>query len=188
MKKIVIFIALLVFSVRVYAEPDYGEIAKFFVGSLSTIVVHEFSHAAVVEISGGDVYEIDLFKNGIFSGRVHANKINKYTAAAGLVSTSLLSEVIIRNDKWHDDSFAQGFVFFSLLSNIWQVKNYYTKEIGVGGYHGNDIDVYEMRGGNPHILSALLIGYSAYAIHRINKDTDMTSYAKRNLFGVRINF
>ncbi len=174
-------------SMKVFANPGL-EMGKFSIGSLSTIVVHEFSHAAVMELTGGDVYEIDIFKNGIFSGEVRGNKGSKYISSAGLISTSLITEGIIQNRGWHNNSFAQGFVFFSLLSNIWQVKTYYTKSIGKNGYAGNDIDLYESYGGNPHILSAGLVLYSVFSVYRISNNTDMISFAKMNLFGVKMEF
>jgi hypothetical protein len=40
---------------------------------------------------------------------------------------------------------------------------------GVNGYAGNDIDQYELAGGNPHLMSAALTGYTLWTLHRMRK-------------------
>lgn len=49
------------------------------------------------------------------------------------------------------------------------VVTYYTRVRGRNGYRGNDIDAFELAGGNPHLLSAALLATSAYALQRMHK-------------------
>jgi len=164
-----------------------GNYALFTTGALSTIGIHELGHAAAIELLGGDVEKIELFNNGILSGATYGN-INvlsppkqQFVLAAGLLTTSLLTEAIIQTKSLHGNAFAQGAMSWSLASNIWHVKNFYFNKIEKGGWQGNDIDYYKAVGGNPHILSALLLAYSAWAIYRINRQTEIMPLIRINL-------
>jgi len=164
-----------------------GNYALFTAGALSTIGIHELGHAAAIELSGGNVEKIELFNNGILSAATYGNineltpKKQKFVIASGLLTTSLLSEAIIQTKSLHNNAFAQGALSWSLASNIWHVKNFYFNRIEKDGWQGNDIDYYESIGGNPHILSALLLGYSAWAIYRIERNTKIIPLININL-------
>jgi hypothetical protein len=66
-------------------------------------------------------------------------------------------------------AFGQGFVATNLYSNVAHVVTYCTKVREQNGYRGNDIDAYELAGGNRHLLSAVLVAYSLYSLHRVHK-------------------
>ncbi len=58
---------------------------------------------------------------------------------------------------------------------------YYTEYVGMDGYSGNDLDRFESQGGNPHLFAAGLLVYSAWSMHRMNKQ-------KIPLFFIHLNF
>lgn len=171
-KKILVFLGLLFVPIT-QASADTLEIGKFTLGIFSSIVVHELGHATAVEATGGNVNKIELFQNGVLSGATYYNPAsnskgeNQLISASGVVATSLATEVIIRNQSLHDNSFAQGMLAFNLLSNISYVKNFYTKRLGENGWQGNDIDVYESYGGNANLLNALLVAHTVSTMIRI---------------------
>ena len=187
------FVALLFVSSS-HANADALDIGEFTLGIFSSIAVHELGHAAVVEVSGGGVNKIELFQNGVFSGATYYNRasrskgVNQFIAVSGLLTTSLATEVIIQNQSLHDKSFAQGMLAMNLLSNASYVYNFYTKRFGENGWQGNDIDVYEGYGGNANLFNALLIAHTAFSIYRIDHDTNIVPFVKRNLFGISLEF
>ena len=69
----------------------------------------------------------------------------------------------------HHSPYAQAVLGTALISNVMHVTQYYTRVRGVGGYAGNDIDEYELAGGNPHVMSAVLVGYTVLAMRRMQK-------------------
>ena len=76
---------------------------------------------------------------------------------------------MLHHESLSRSGFGQGLVATNLYSNAAHVFSYYTKVRGRNGYQGNDIDSFELAGGNPHLLSAGLLAYSAYALHRMHK-------------------
>jgi len=187
------FIAML-FVFSSHANAGALDIGEFTLGIFSSIAVHELGHAAAVEATGGNVNKIELFQNGVFSGATYYNRasrskgVNQLIAVSGLLTTSLATEVIIQNQSLHDKSFAQGMLAMNLLSNASYVYNFYTKRFGENGWQGNDIDVYEGYGGNANLFNALLITHTVFSIYRINHDTNIVPFVKRNLFGISFEF
>ena len=183
---------MLIFSAQ--AKADALEIGKFTLGIFSSIAVHELGHATAVEAAGGHVNKIELYQNGLLSGATyydpapHSKGENQLIFASGLLATSATTEVIIQNESLHDNSFAQGMLAANLLSNVSYVYNFYTKRIGENGWQGNDIDFYEGYGGNANLLNALLIAHTAFSIYRVNHDTNIVPFVKRNLFGISFEF
>ena len=165
----------------------FGNDALFISGAIASIGIHELGHAAAIELVGGHVENIELFNNGILSAATYGNinelspRKQQFVFAAGLLTTSMFSEVVIQTKSLHHNAFAQGVLAWSLVSNIWHVKNFYFNRIEEGGWQGNDIDDYERVGGNPHILSAFLLGYSAWAMYRINRNTGILPLIRINL-------
>lgn len=176
------------------AKADALEAGKFTLGIFSSIVVHELGHAAAMEVSGGHARKIELFNNGPLSGATYSDPTHyskrelQLIDASGLLTTSLATEVIIQNQNLHDKSLAQGMLAANLITNISYVYNFYTKRIGENGWYGNDIDNYERDGGNPNLLNLLLIAHTAFSIYRINYETDIVPYAKKNVFGISFKF
>ena len=173
-----------------YSSPrTIGNYMLFAGGSLSSIAVHEAGHATALLLVGGKIEKIELFNDGLLSGKLSWKMDNpsrakiKFMTASGLLSTSMLSEAIIQYKPVHGNAFAQGVLMFSLLSNVSHVKDYYFKKVGVKGWKGNDIDKIEAQGGNPHIFSALLLSYTSWALYRIYKDTDIFP-----LFSINLSF
>jgi len=86
---------------------------------------------------------------------------------AGFAASNLTAEVLLHRDRSARSAFGQGFIATNLYSNVAHVVTYYTRIIGRNGYRGNDIDAFEQAGGNPHVLAAGLLAYSAWALHRM---------------------
>jgi hypothetical protein len=86
---------------------------------------------------------------------------------AGFAASNLTAEVLLHRDGSARSAFGQGFIATNLYSNVAHVVTYYTRIVGRNGYRGNDIDAFEQAGGNPHVLAAGLLAYSAWALHRM---------------------
>jgi len=176
------------------AKADAMNIGGFTLGIFSSIAIHELGHATAVTATGGHVRKIELYQNGILSGATYYDRPaqskgeNQLIAVSGLLTTSLATEVIIQNQSLHDKSFAQGMLAMNLLSNASYVYDFYTKRFGENGWQGNDIDVYESYGGNADVFNVLLIAHTAYSIYRIDHETDIVPFVKRNLFGITMKF
>ena len=147
-------------------------------GIFAAIYVHELGHAAAFHEAGAE--EIRIRVPGphcaLLCGQTDV-KLNSLPspatargiATAGFVASNLAVEALLRHEAGARSAFGQGFVATNLYSNVAHVVTYYTKVRGRNGYRGNDIDLYEMAGGNPHLLSAGLVAYSLYSVHRMHK-------------------
>ncbi len=157
---------------------DLGQAAGAAAGVYAAIWVHEAGHAAAAHAAGARDVHISVpgAQCKLLCGQT-SFKFDRYTDAgsarmisiAGLVTSNLVSNALLHHDSGARSGFGQGFVATNLYSNATSVLSYYTKVRGRNGYRGNDIDNYELAGGNPHLLSAGLIAYSAYALHRMRK-------------------
>ena len=56
-----------------------------------------------------------------------------------------------------------------MLSNLIHASQYYTRVRGVQGWAGNDVDAYELAGGNPHAFAAVLVVHSLWTLQRMQK-------------------
>jgi hypothetical protein len=81
----------------------------------------------------------------------------------------LAVEIVIQRQSSHDSAFAQSVLGTSLYLNVAHIYTYYTRYVGVDGYRGNDIDAFAAAGGNPHALSATLLAYTTWTLHRMQK-------------------
>lgn len=155
-------------------ERGAGAAAGIFAG----IYMHELGHAAAFRAAGAE--EIRIQVPGSQCALLCGQTSVKLTAAptpatsrvistAGFMASNLAAELLLQHESGARSAFGQGFVATNLYSNAAHVFTYYTKVRGRNGYRGNDIDSYELAGGNPHLLSAGLIAYSVYALHRMNR-------------------
>lgn len=155
-------------------ERGVGAAAGVFAG----IYVHELGHAAVFAANGADNIHIRIPgpQCALLCGQTDVTWANapnpdvvRRISVAGFVASNLGAELLLRNESAARSGFGQGFIATNLFSNVAHVVTYYTKIRGRDGYRGNDIDSVELAGGNPHLLSAALITYSALALHRMKK-------------------
>jgi hypothetical protein len=141
------------------------------------VAVHEVGHALVFKALGATNVNIEVPRKGtLLSGQVSAEfsrpltqKERRLVSVAGLASANLAAELVMQSDGLHRALYAQPVLGTALISNVIHVAHYYTKIRGVAGYAGNDIDEYELAGGNPHFMSAVLLGYTAITLHRMHK-------------------
>ena len=169
---------LLLFPVSATAlEKDVLNAVESAAGIYSSIYVHEVGHALVFKALGASEISIEVPRKGtLLSGQASAKFSRQLTqgerrlvSVAGLASANLAAEVVLQHDGLHRSAYAQAVLGTALISNLIHVSHYYTKIRGVGGYPGNDIDQYELAGGNPHVMSALLLGYTAISMRRMQK-------------------
>ena len=90
-------------------------------------------------------------------------------AASGLFAANLAGEFVLKQPGLHASPYAQSILGTSLISNVIHVTQYYSRIRGVKGWVGNDIDQYELAGGNPHAFSAALVAYSLWTLQRMQK-------------------
>ena|GEM_PF-5289753 len=178
MKTLAALILGCVASHAVQAASDLGNAAGAAAGIFASIYVHEWGHAAVAGASGAtDIHvhvpgsQCKLLCGETTSAWPTAPSRARLQAldAAGFVSANLASELLLQNRSVARSGFGQGFIAANLYSNAAHVFTYYTRIVGRDGYRGNDIDAYARAGGNPHLLSAGLIAYSAWTLHRMKK-------------------
>lgn len=147
-------------------------------GIVASIYVHELGHAAAFELAGAENIRIHIpgpqckllcgQTDATWTARPSAAQM-RWTSVAGFVSSNVAAETMLQHDGLARSGFGQGMIASNLYSNAAHVLTYYTRVRGRNGYRGNDIDSYELAGGNPHLLSAALLGYSAYALHRMHR-------------------
>lgn len=148
------------------------------VGIVAGIYVHELGHAAVFEFAGAEHIRIRIpgpqckllcgQTDVTWSARPSAAQM-RLISVAGFISSNVAAETMLQHESVARSGFGQGLIATNLYSNAAHVFSYYTKARGRNGYQGNDIDSFELAGGNPHLLSAGLLAYSAYALHRMHK-------------------
>lgn len=147
-------------------------------GIYSSIYVHELGHAIAFHARGAEDVRIHIpgrhckIACGMTSARdtqVHSAAVLQLGSASGFLAANIASELALQNESVARSGFGQGFLAANLYSNGKHVFDYYTKIRGRNGYRGNDIDAYEMSGGNPHLLSAGLLAYSVVSLHRMKK-------------------
>lgn len=169
---------LLLFPVSATAlEKDVSNAVESVAGIYSSIYIHEVGHALVFKALGASEINIEVPRKGtLLSGQASGKFSRPLTqgerrlvSAAGLASANLAAEFVLQRDGLHRSAYAQAVLGTALVSNLIHVAHYYTKIRGVGGYAGNDIDHYELAGGNPHVMSALLLGYTAISMRRMQK-------------------
>lgn len=147
-------------------------------GVYGGITLHEAGHALAFWAAGADDIRIRVPgpQCKLLCGRTDATWAgtrDPATAqainAAGFVASNLATELLIQHEGGARTAVGQGIIATNLYSNVSHVVTYYTKIRGRDGYQGNDIDAYELAGGNPHLLSAGLVAYTVVALHRMNR-------------------
>ncbi len=170
-------------------ECDLGNGLQYVGGIYASILTHEVGHALTAKAFGATDIRIKIPReNGLFNGvttynhpRGLSSEQSRMVSVAGLLSANLVGEMVIQRQGLHDSPFAQSVLGTALASNVIHVVTYYTKVRGRNGYRGNDIDAFELSGGNPHLLSAGLLAYTAWSLSRVSRQ-------QIPLFGVRVQF
>ena len=160
------------------ASHDVERAAGAAAGIFAGIYVHELGHAAADRAAGAT--EIRILVPGtqctLICGETQTTwrirpspSQRQVSSAAGFIASNLAAELMLQHESSARSGFGQGFIATNLYSNAAHVFTYYTKVRGRNGYRGNDIDAYELAGGKPHLLSAGLLAYSVYTLHRARK-------------------
>lgn len=179
MKKLAVLLAGITLGHAAHADGgDLRNAAGAVAGIFASIYVHELGHAAVFAANGATDIQVRVPgpQCPLLCGETTAAFTTRQSRAtvqasdlAGFASANLASELLLQNRAAARSGFGQGFIAANLYSNASHVFTYYTRVVGRGGYRGNDIDDYARAGGNPHLLSAGLIAYSAWTLHRMKK-------------------
>ena len=160
------------------ASRDVERAAGAAAGIFAGIYVHELGHAVADRATGAT--EVRILVPGtqcaLLCGETQgvwpvapSLAQRRAISAAGFVASNLAAELMLQHEASARSGFGQGFIATNLYSNAVHVFTYYTKVRGRNGYKGNDIDDYELAGGNPHLLAAGLLAYSVYTLHRARK-------------------
>ncbi len=145
-------------------------------GIVGSIYGHELGHAVAFGLLGASDIAIDVpggqcrllcGATRARLGRTLTAEERRWASAAGLLSANLLGEALLDRRSLARSGFGQGYLAANLYSNVFHVYSYYTRRVGVDGYAGNDLDQFEAAGGNPHLLSAALVGYTLYSLKRM---------------------
>jgi hypothetical protein len=165
---------------RGYAQDTViADVAGTAVGVYSSIYVHELGHALALKAMGAENIVIEVPPTGqVFGGITTADLPEtpltrsqaQLISVAGFAAANVASEFMLQSPNLYGSQAARGFMGANLVSNVRHVYSYYTQVRGRNGYKGNDIDNYELAGGNPHWLSAALIGYTVWSLQRMQKN------------------
>jgi hypothetical protein len=189
MKAAAALCSMLAINAQAFAN-DLSNAAQYAAGIYSSIFVHEVGHAIVAKVSGAENIEIEIPRKGtLLSGvtrwKPPANGLSaaqtQWLSLSGLLAANLVGEAIVANSHVHRSPYAQAVLGSALASNAIHIFTYYTRIRGADGYQGNDIDQFELAGGNPHLLSAGLAAYSLWTLHRMRQ-------REIPLFGVNLRF
>lgn len=150
-------------------------------GIFAGIYVHELGHAAAFRAAGADEIRIRVpgpqcsllcgQTDVTWSKETPSAAERRAISVAGFIASNATAELQLRHEAGARSAFGQGLIATNLYSNAAHVLTYYTKIRGRNGYRGNDIDAYELAGGNPHLLSAGLLAYSFYALRRMHRES-----------------
>lgn len=177
-ESLALLIGLVLSNASAAASHDLERAAGAAAGIFAGIYVHELGHAAAFRAAGAEEIRIRVpgAQCTLLCGQTDVKWSAPPSAAdgriistAGFIASNLASELMLQHESSARSGFGQGFIATNLYSNAAHVFTYYTKIRGRNGYRGNDIDAYELAGGNPHLLSAGLLAYSVYALHRARK-------------------
>ena len=146
-------------------------------GIYSSIYLHEAGHALAAKAFGATDVVIEVPRKGsIMNGGMTAQfpaplspTQRQIFVASGLLAANVAGEFVLQQPRLHASPYAQSILGTSLISNAIHVTQYYTRIRGVKGWAGNDIDQYELAGGNPHVFSAVLVAYSLWTLQRMQK-------------------
>lgn len=167
-------------------ERDLSNAVQTGAGICSSIYLHEMGHALVYRALGASNVHIEVRRSGgIFSGQTSGTfkeiptpGERQLLAASGLLAANLAGEVVMQHKRLHDSAYAQAVLGTSLISNLIHVTHYYSRTRGINGYAGNDIDQFELAGGNPHVMSAVLTAYTLWTLYRMRKKDIPLFYVK----------
>lgn len=159
-------------------EQDIANALQTVGGIYSSIYIHEFGHALAFSAFGATDIAIEVpQKDRILGGLTTAHfpaplsaGQRQVGAASGLLASTLAGEVVLQSRGLHGSPYAQAVLGTAVVSNLRHPYTYYTRIVGRDGYTGNDIDYFEQAGGNPHLLSAALVSYAAWTLHRMRKE------------------
>lgn len=159
-------------------EADVKSAVCYLGGIYGSIWLHEAGHALTLGAFGATDIKISVPREGCLLCGETVSKLPEggyrpwqaqAIAGSGLLAANLAGEIVIQRQSLHDSAFAQSVLGTSLYSNVAHIYTYYTRYVGVDGYRGNDIDAFAAAGGNPHVLSATLLAYTAWTLQRMQK-------------------
>lgn len=168
-------------------DRDLQNAAGAAAGIVGSIYVHELGHALAFQLRGATDIAIHVpgpqcrLLCGSTAGRWSRPLTRaeaRWSSAAGFLAANLVSEALLDRRSLATSGLGQGYIAANLYSNVAHVYTYYTQRVGVGGYRGNDIDDFAAAGGNPHLLSAALVGYSLYTLKRMHERQIPLLYAR----------
>lgn len=187
MAKIGVLVQGVIFGNCHAADIQWLEIGKFTLGAASSVLVHEAGHAATALALGAEIREVGFtYVNADFQGDATPAKLRAFYMS-GYLAQNIAAEIILQNKSWHDSSFAVGMFAAAHFVNITNAIHYLRKP----GDDSSDLGKYanyysgETYG---YLVSAVMLGYTAWSLYRVNTDTKIIPYMKNNMFGISYKF
>lgn len=180
-KQFIVSVLILYISKPLYGN-DLLDTVQVLGGVYGSIYIHELGHASTMKLYGGKNINIEVPRKGsVFSGSTTAlmkkglePREKQLIAISGLLAANIAGEVVLQSEGLHSNHVARGVVSTAQVSNLIHVVSYYMDK-------KNDISSYENSGGNAHLFSALLVGYTVYSLDRMKKN-------EIPLFGIDLRF
>lgn len=182
---------LLLFSLGSSTAAFASDLPAYIGGAYATLLTHELGHAAIAKWYGSSDVSIEIPREGasFYSGATHytrdskemrSESFDRAMSLSGLVSANILGEIILHSESMHDELLAQGALSMVQVSNIMHVMKFYSNYRASDGMI-NDLNRYEMAGGNPHVASVVLVAYTMLNLRRMRDDSIP-------IFGIDIDF
>lgn len=151
---------------------DLGEAALFGAGVITGIYGHELGHATAAVLNGGEVKEIGFAYTNVriptSNDPGEDDAKHRSLALGGYVSQTLISEMVLQNKDWRNNSFMLGMMSMGIYVNLSNPIRYY-----LFGERDNDLGSYATAGGDPLYPSLLMVAYSAFSLYRIFNETNI---------------
>lgn len=165
------------------ADIQWLEISKFTLGLGSSVLVHEAGHVVGAVALGAEIREVGFTHvTAEFQENGTPAKIRIFTMS-GYLAQNIAAEIILQNKSWHDSSYAIGMFAAAHLTNIVNATSYLLRRDA-----SSDMDQFADNGGYAYLVSALMLGYTAYSLYRVKTDTNIVPYMKGNMFGISYKF
>jgi hypothetical protein len=183
MAKIGVLVQGVVFGNCHAADIQWLEIGKFTLGAASSVFVHEAGHAATALALGAEIREVGFTHvTADFQGDATPAKVRAFYMS-GYLAQNIAAEIILQNKSWHDSSFAVGMFAAAHFTNVANATRYLLSKDA-----SKDFDQFVDSGGYGYLASALMLGYTAWSLYRVNTDTRIIPYMKNNMFGISYKF
>ncbi len=131
--EMLIFVLLVIGGSQAVAEPSKDEsflisMTKFTTGVVTAYTLHEVGHLAAARLTNTDIeFGVGRYNQPIgFTENADSDSAGAMLHASGLVTQTLVSEVILQSDSIdNNDSFVRGMMFWNIVNPIIYTLDYW---------------------------------------------------------------